>query len=538
MRTRRSLVELEAEYEAGTTGPLEELMRAWKGVKELPWEDERSFFKIGGFHGEPFRGAGWGVGQNLFWGGYCHHGNVLFPLWHRAYLHVLEEALRSIPKCANVTLPFWDECSEESRKGGIPWSLTVEKFTLDGVEIDNPLRSFEFPVGIVDHINQDLPNYSKPKGYKTVRYPYSGLVGSPKEQKETEEHNKKWTYEEAVTLLNQNIVNWLGAEITINEEPFETEVYRDFVRCLEAPNYTVFSNVTSAAEWNDNHPPVVPLEKPHNKIHLAVGGYDVPEGPNAHDFSPEKGANGDMGENDTAGLDPIFYFHHAFIDRVFWLWQQRHKSTKALEIFDKYPGTNSSDEQGATPGIPPNTWLDLNSPLEPFKWEVDGAKRTIVGNDLINIKEQLGYDYGKGSLEGSGEAPAAMLAEEDGAPVPPHVRVTGIDRGAIRGSFLVVASVEDEGETKVIGSEAVLSRWHVAGCANCRTHQTVSAAFPLHGLDPEQAKSSVRVEVLTHDGLLGDRPRGLSTLEGEAFAAAEAAEGIPVDQPRFRVEVR
>ena len=61
---------------------------------------------------------------------------------------------------------------------------------------------------------------------------------------------------------------------------------------------------------------VMPLEQPHNDIHLAVGGYDVPSGPNQGDFSPIEGANGDMGENDTAGLDPIFYFHHAHIDPI------------------------------------------------------------------------------------------------------------------------------------------------------------------------------------------------------------------------------
>ena len=29
------------------------------------------------------------------WGGFCHHGNVLFPMWHRAYVQHLENALRT-----------------------------------------------------------------------------------------------------------------------------------------------------------------------------------------------------------------------------------------------------------------------------------------------------------------------------------------------------------------------------------------------------------------------------------------------------------
>ena len=68
LRVRRSILELQADYERGDKKPLEDLMRAWKGVKELPPEDPHSFFTIGGFHGEPFRGGGWG--SNLNWGGY------------------------------------------------------------------------------------------------------------------------------------------------------------------------------------------------------------------------------------------------------------------------------------------------------------------------------------------------------------------------------------------------------------------------------------------------------------------------------------
>lgn len=34
--------------------------------------------------------------DRAYWGGYCHHGNVLFPVWHRAYCFAIEDALRSI----------------------------------------------------------------------------------------------------------------------------------------------------------------------------------------------------------------------------------------------------------------------------------------------------------------------------------------------------------------------------------------------------------------------------------------------------------
>src|SRR5215210_7350973 len=176
LRARRSLTDLQSDYDRGHKKPLEDLMRAWKGIKELSPEDKRSFFVIGGYHGEPFRGAGWG--SPYYWGGYCHHGNVLFPVWHRIYVYVIEEALRSIPGCEDVTLPFWDECSDDSLANGIPTALTDAEVVLDGQTIPNPLKSYVFPQSVIDHISGDVPNYSKRVGYETVRYPYSGLVGT------------------------------------------------------------------------------------------------------------------------------------------------------------------------------------------------------------------------------------------------------------------------------------------------------------------------------------------------------------------------
>jgi tyrosinase len=123
LRVRQSITDLQNDYEAGDKKPLEDLMRAWKGIKELPPHDPRSFFVLGGYHGEPFRGAGWG--SSAWWGGYCNHGNILFPTWHRVYLFELENALRTIDGCEDVTLPFWDETSDESKANGIPWALTV-----------------------------------------------------------------------------------------------------------------------------------------------------------------------------------------------------------------------------------------------------------------------------------------------------------------------------------------------------------------------------------------------------------------------------
>jgi tyrosinase len=71
---------------------------------------------------------------------------------------------------------------------------------------------------------------------------------------------------------------------------------------------------------------------------------------------PFPDANGDMGDNETAGFDPIFFFHHCFIDYTFSVWQQIHGLTKRgdLTLIEKYPGTILKVGQ---PSVDPGTQL-------------------------------------------------------------------------------------------------------------------------------------------------------------------------------------
>lgn len=170
-------------------------MRAWIGIQELDPKDKRSFFILGGYHGEPFayRQAVDALSQTdiyQYWGGWCHHGNVLFATWHQVYLYKLEEALQRI--VPGVTLPFWDETSDDPLHHGIPTILTQEKFELDGVLIDNPLRAFKLPESLNDNLTVDDHAYIKPAGFETVRYPLSGLVGTVEARAAAKAHNDQF----------------------------------------------------------------------------------------------------------------------------------------------------------------------------------------------------------------------------------------------------------------------------------------------------------------------------------------------------------
>ncbi|EFX00015.1 tyrosinase [Grosmannia clavigera kw1407] len=531
-------------------------------IQQLDPKDPNSFFQIAGYHGMPFRGAGWG--NPSWWGGYCNHGNVLFPTWHRAYLLRLENALRSVKGCEDVALPYWNETSSGTRHNGIPDIFLRQKVTIPSsiheksdsdLEIDNPLRSYTFQDGITDNL-QPVPDadYSKPKGYETKRYPFSGLASSS-DIAATNQHNMLMTIlngndNNTDKLLNKNVRDWLNNSITLSSgQKYSTNTACKYEQCLKAPSYTVFSNATSAAQYNDdicnntggnyadsktgssNGPTssaVVSLESAHNDMHLAVGGFSIP---GMGDFDPIIGANGDMGENDTAAFDPIFYFHHCFIDKVFWDWQKTWDSTlnsrTQLTIVPEYPGTNSVDSQGPTPGVAGNTWLTMKSPLAPFTKNDEQDGDPLTSNDVVNIVSQLGYKYydcdDKTYENGTSckdetcgcrhGAQRASLANKEsrslfelpvgnsGTPEEKSmdvVRISGVNRATIKGSFVLVARATIDGQECVVGTESVLSRWGQSGCANCQSHLGVKAFVPLFGLD-HKVLHTVRVGLHGHE---------------------------------------
>ena len=99
----------------------------------------------------------------------------------------------------------------------------------------------------------------------------------------------------------------------------------------------------------------------------------------------------------------------------------------------------------------------------------------------------------------AGVVPAARMSAKS-------VRVAGINRAQIRGSFLVSTFAVVDGERHLIGTEAVLSRWNVSGCANCQTHVETKAAVPLHAFNAAVVdRAAFEVEVHTRDGVLKGR---------------------------------
>jgi len=120
-------------------------------------------------------------------------------------------------------------------------------------------------------------------------------------------------------------------------------------------------------------------QRPHNDIHLAVGGVVGT-------------ANGAMADVRTAAFDPVFWVHHANIDRMWVEW--------------------SSARGKGWGALPPDEWLDENA------WiflDVDGREKTNSRRFYID-RANLPVRY---DIDGRLGAPIALQTPPPPPPPPP-----------------------------------------------------------------------------------------------------------------------
>jgi len=128
--------------------------------------------------------------------------------------------------------------------------------------------------------------------------------------------------------------------------------------------------------------------QPHDAVHVLVGGSD-PADPNLP---------GLMSDPDTAGLDPIFWLHHANIDRLWESWLQ---GPVSLGNPTDPKWVNGPASVGQRPFVMP--------------WPPTGTQWTYTPGDMANLAD-LDYVYDNLAPAGVSPTPAVAL-EAPPAPV-------------------------------------------------------------------------------------------------------------------------
>jgi len=285
----------------------------------------------------------------------CPHANWWFLPWHRGYLVHFEAICRELSGDPQFALPFWDWTSSPR----VPDALFDDVLTPTHALYEESFETF------------------RPKFEPALDALWDGLTAAQRQQLSLRDFVSVadvWDKLESYFCVRSE------ARRPTRDEPdlpnwAQTEVGAERIAAALAPKrFEDFGSTPS--DHHHQRAILATLESgPHNNIHNAVGG-----GP------------GLMSEL-LAPVDPIFWLHHANVDRLWELWTRREK-------------------QAGRTAMPDNTarWK-----REPFLFFAGGdalAERYLETG-------ALGYGYG----EGYGDA---ILQESHGSAQPePSVQDAG-----------------------------------------------------------------------------------------------------------------
>ncbi|KAK7443486.1 hypothetical protein VKT23_015660 [Stygiomarasmius scandens] len=284
---------------------------------EVAQADTLSYFQISGIHGKPF--IDWS-GSESYGEGYCAHNTPLFATWHRPYLAVFEQEIQKhalqIASRYSADSALWLRTAEDLRQPYWDWAsnitlpaevISMPELLITAPEgkklVQNPFLHYQFRDKI-EQVFKDAPYI----GWKqTIRHPNS------------REGDAEGSLDKLADALSS-----IQAQVTL-----------DTLRLFSMSDFHAFctKNGTSGGSTNS-------LESIHDMIHNAVGGM------------------GHMSDTTVAAFDPIFWMHHAQIDRLLSLWSCIHSKwvpdsigKEDLRPFWKTPSTYWKSEEISNSGI-------------------------------------------------------------------------------------------------------------------------------------------------------------------------------------------
>lgn len=242
-------------------------------------------------------------------GNNCQHGWDEFLPWHRLYLYFFELALQDIDP--SVTVPYWDWAvySDQDRSattpdsGVIPPALRcfVDDAVLARLAGTIPNETVQALRGV---LGQDFN--SGLRLFKAAGIPYGADPAT----------------DDAImhALMEVNPLfyrlRWPGGNNSLLFEDYPSPP--DIERILALDSFFDFG---SGPEGNHFYGAI---ENLHNLIHNFSGGINPSYDPTLPQQNRREPQYGDMVAPGVTAFDPIFWCHHANVDRLWAAWQKRH----------------------------------------------------------------------------------------------------------------------------------------------------------------------------------------------------------------------
>ncbi|MCX4177751.1 MULTISPECIES: tyrosinase family protein [Paraburkholderia] len=348
----------------------------------------------------------------------CPHGNWWFLPWHRAYLGWFEQICRELSADPDFTLPYWDWTADPR----IPDAM------FDDVLDPNNPAFIATRSGFENKIRVAISNagyWSEANGTFNPRSQYgqllSRMIRFPDDLWFDVVQNPmgSFFYEQPNTrgLTRQ------APELNANTKYAVS--FKTLYPALAAKDFTTFGSLKSASHSGPTGSGILE-NQPHNLIHNCIGTRTC-------NLVDSDGFMVDL----MSPTDPIFFLHHANIDRLWDVWTRK----QAIRGLPTLP-----DGISLKTTLPDNekTVAERNTDYyrwarEPFLFFVDAKGKTVTKTRTGDYETIGDFDYDY--QPGAGEDVVAIPAAAKIAPLPPRVFAAIVENRAISAGSPGSASV-------------------------------------------------------------------------------------------------
>ncbi|EXJ88381.1 hypothetical protein A1O1_05311 [Capronia coronata CBS 617.96] len=261
--------------------------------------DPLSYFQISGIHGFP-RIPWDGVVGSGSYPGFCTHAATPFPTWHRPYMALFEQVLWMHAQDIAATYPS----AERSQYQTAALGLRV------------PYWDWAIHPALPTVVTQPQISINTPNGRATVKNPLYSYVF------QSDAAGNGFPSSDPMANFGETVRWWSATTQTSNQTAANAALMANAPTILSL-TYQLFASVTNYTYFSCTWPGGqggVPnnIEAIHNSIHNSVGGY------------------GHMQFPEVAGFDPIFWLHHANVDRLFAMWQALYPDSFLVPTVNAY----------------------------------------------------------------------------------------------------------------------------------------------------------------------------------------------------------
>ncbi|MFV3130556.1 tyrosinase family protein [Niveispirillum sp. KHB5.9] len=321
----------------------------------------------------------------------CPHGNWWFFVWHRGYLGYVEQTIRKYSGMDDFAFPYWDWSHQPFLPPGMfngvltPVADAYAKYARDldtfTAFIKPTMQSYFNGLNASQKVQQNL------RGNTDFGKLWDGVAGT-----------------NGVDIGDRAFAETARARYCTAAKPdlspaikgycSPAEIAKDLAPVLfNADN----ENTSFTSSKTDSHNAMPRqgvtffslLERwPHNNVHNFIGGVGN---------WPGDGPFGNM-TNNLSPVDPIFFLHHANMDRLWWLWEDKQRA-----------------QGGETLPKDPKTLAEFKNDQFLFFWTAEG--KPVLNATAGDFIDPARFDYRYGSPVGTElTTQVAALAQEKPAP--------------------------------------------------------------------------------------------------------------------------